>query len=335
MSNAQNLDEQIFQLKQTIMFLKSEITRYQHELQHNDYYSLNLNLENENAELKQQGKLLSLELLKLQRNFDKEQENFKNEIQKLKEQKQKNITSIQKFIKEKESLRNDNAQLTKEKNRLLDENAQLTKEKDLLLDENTQLTKENNHLLNENAQLAKEKDLLLDENTQLTIEKNHLFDENAQLAKEKDHLLNEKAQLLKTIQQTKNEMKTLNEPTALSANKYDETIISDFSHKIEQQIQQLHDEFKLSQSNYNMHIIGKIEKESTDVKKLLHTLKQSKPLSPTINHQDGTLLSSLDNQINLIYSKALEFEKKLEEKIQLLHNMEQQLDELISDIEKQ
>lgn len=114
MNNRRNKEDNILQLKQTIIFLKSELAKYQNEvkqLQKDDYYSLSLKLDEENFQLKQQEKQLSLELLKLQREFEKEVEKSQKELQKQKEKKAKLIHSIEALVTEKNNLRTENAQL--------------------------------------------------------------------------------------------------------------------------------------------------------------------------------------------------------------------------------
>lgn len=114
MNNRRNKEDNILQLKQTIIFLKSELAKYQNEvkqLQKDDYYSLSLKLDEENFQLKQQEKQLSLELLKLQREFEKEVEKLQKGLQEQKEKKAKLIHSIEALVTEKNNLRTENAQL--------------------------------------------------------------------------------------------------------------------------------------------------------------------------------------------------------------------------------
>ena len=116
MNNRRNQDDNILQLKQTIIFLKSEIAKYQSEikqLKKGDYYSLSLKLDEENFQLKQQEKQLSLELLKLQKEFEEAMETLKKELQQQEEKKAKLIDSIESLVKEKNNLRTENTELTK------------------------------------------------------------------------------------------------------------------------------------------------------------------------------------------------------------------------------
>ena len=116
MNNRRNKDDYILQLKQTIIFLKSEVAKYQNEvkqLKKDDYYFLSLTLDEENAQLRQQEKHLSLEILKLQRTFEKEVGTLQKEIQEQEEKKAKLIHSIESLVKEKNTLRTENAELIK------------------------------------------------------------------------------------------------------------------------------------------------------------------------------------------------------------------------------
>ena len=116
MNNGHSKDDYILQLKQTIIFLKSEVTKYQHEvkqLKKDDYYSLSLKLDEENFQLKKQEQQLSLELLKLQRKFEREVEALQNEVQEQEKKKAKLIHSIESLVKEKDNLRTENTELVK------------------------------------------------------------------------------------------------------------------------------------------------------------------------------------------------------------------------------
>lgn len=257
MNKEQSNDDYILQLKQTIIFLKSEVAKYQNEvtqLKKNDYYSLSSKLEEENFQLKKQEKQLSLKLLKLQRDFEKEAKTLRKEILNHEEKKIKLINSIKCLVKEKDDLRTENTQLAKK----------------------------------------------------LQMMQNGL-----------------------TINST-------NTSSYTSTSNFELTFF-DFIQRTNQQFQALQEEFKMNQSKFNNHIIGKIECESNKIKELLHTMKEAKISTDSPNDKaitDDKLISDLDNQIYMIYSKTLSFEKQLEQKLQLLNNVEQQLIELTNDIEK-
>lgn len=96
------------QLQQMIIFLRAELAKYKNEvkrLRDSDYYSLVLRLERENVQLTRHKKDLSMELLKLKRDFDKELQAYDEEIQKREEQRKKQIASIEALLKELAELR--------------------------------------------------------------------------------------------------------------------------------------------------------------------------------------------------------------------------------------
>lgn len=256
MNKEQSKDDYILQLKQTIIFLKSEVAKYQNEvtrLKKNDYYSLSSKLEEENFELKKQEKQLSLKLLKLQRDFEKEAKTLRKEIQDYEEKKTKLIDSIK------------------------------------------------------------------------------------YLAKEKDNLQTENIRLVKKLQSMQDGLTTNSANTASPSTSNFELTFFDFIQKTNQQFEALQEAFKMNQSKFNHNIIGKIEYESNKIKELLHTMKEARISTASSNDKTSTnakLISDLDNQIHMIYSKTLSFEKQLEQKLQLLNNVEQQLIELTNDIEE-
>lgn len=257
MNKEQSNDDYILQLKQMIIFLKSEVAKYQNEvtqLKKKDYYSLSLKLEEENFQLKKQEKHLSLESLKLQREFEKKVKLLQKELHDHEEKRLKLIDSIQCLVKEKNDLRTENIQL------------------------------------------------------------------------------------VKTLEQTKGKLATIpsNIPSLASINTFEETFFN-LIQKTNQQLQSLHEEFKVTQSKSNDYIIKKIENESNEIKRLLHILKEARIYAPSSSDKaltDSNLVSHLDNQIHIIYNKTLSFEKQLEQKLQLLNNVEQQLLDLTNDIEK-
>jgi len=96
------------QLQQMIIFLRAELAKYKNEvkrLRDSDYYALVLRLERENVQLTRHKKELSMELLKLKRDFDKELQAYDEEIQKREAQRKKQIASIEALLKELAELR--------------------------------------------------------------------------------------------------------------------------------------------------------------------------------------------------------------------------------------
>ncbi|MER2108542.1 MAG: hypothetical protein ABS949_16565 [Solibacillus sp.] len=116
MNNRRNPNQDTLQLQQMIIFLKSEIAKYKnevHQLQKNDYYSLALNLEEENLQLKKQQRELSKELLKIKRLFQKEVTTFQMDVQTYEQKRKKLLSSIQRLVAEKNQLQLANQQLAK------------------------------------------------------------------------------------------------------------------------------------------------------------------------------------------------------------------------------
>ncbi|KOY80350.1 hypothetical protein I6G82_21080 [Lysinibacillus macroides] len=99
------------QLQQMIIFLRAELAKYKNEvkrLRDSDYYELILRLERENVHLTKLKKDLSIELLKLTRDYEKERQAYNEEIQRRELQRKKQITSIESLLKELVELRADN-----------------------------------------------------------------------------------------------------------------------------------------------------------------------------------------------------------------------------------
>ncbi|KOS63220.1 hypothetical protein FJQ98_24465 [Lysinibacillus agricola] len=99
------------QLQQMIIFLRAELAKYKNEvnrLRESDYYSLVLRLERENVQLTNQKKELSMELLKLKRDFEKKTQIYYDDIKAREIQKKKQISSIEALLKELEELRAEN-----------------------------------------------------------------------------------------------------------------------------------------------------------------------------------------------------------------------------------
>lgn len=111
------------QLQQMIIFLRAELAKYKNEvkrLRDSDYYALVLRLERENVQLTRLRKDLSMELLKLKRDFDKELQTYDEEIQKREVQRKKQIASIESLLKEIAELRAEN-KLLKESQKVSNE----------------------------------------------------------------------------------------------------------------------------------------------------------------------------------------------------------------------
>ncbi|WP_431811711.1 hypothetical protein [Lysinibacillus sp. FW12] len=117
------------QLQQMIIFLRAELAKYKNEvkrLRDSDYYALVLRLERENVQLTRLRKELSMELLKLKRDFDKELQAYDEEIQKREVQRKKQIASIESLLKEIAELRAEN--------KLLKESQQVSNEATIDID---------------------------------------------------------------------------------------------------------------------------------------------------------------------------------------------------------
>ena len=116
MDNENIKNNDTLQLQQMIIFLKSELAKYQNEistLKESDYYSLVLSLEQENIQLGNQNKELSLELMKMRKAFEKEMNDLHEDIQSRENQRIKQISSIETLVKNKNDLQTENRQLTK------------------------------------------------------------------------------------------------------------------------------------------------------------------------------------------------------------------------------
>lgn len=102
------------QLQQMIIFLRAELAKYKNEvkkLRDSDYYALVLRLERENVQLTRLRKDLSIELLKLKRDFDRDLQAYDEEIQRREAQRKKQIASIEALLKELAELRAENKSL--------------------------------------------------------------------------------------------------------------------------------------------------------------------------------------------------------------------------------
>lgn len=107
-------NKDVLQLQQTIIFLKSEIAKYQNEistLQSIDYYSMVNSLEQELSQLVNEKKELSMELMMLRKSFEKELSELHENIQLREEQRIKLISSIESLVEKKEKLQKENKQL--------------------------------------------------------------------------------------------------------------------------------------------------------------------------------------------------------------------------------
>ncbi|MFJ7737016.1 hypothetical protein ACIQ2D_11815 [Lysinibacillus sp. NPDC097287] len=104
-----------FQLQQMIIFLKAELAKYKNEVRihrESDYYSLVVKLEEEIVQLMSEKKELSLVILKLKKDFEKEKNEYNEVIQSQDIQRVKQISSIEALLKEKNELRTINKQLS-------------------------------------------------------------------------------------------------------------------------------------------------------------------------------------------------------------------------------
>ncbi len=102
------------QLQQMIIFLRAELAKYKNEverLRDSDYYSLVLRLERENVQLTNREKELTLELIKLKRELEKEATQYQEDIQMREIQRKKHVSSIEALLKDKNDLRMENDQL--------------------------------------------------------------------------------------------------------------------------------------------------------------------------------------------------------------------------------
>lgn len=129
-----------FQMQQKIIFLKSELMKYQNEVkkhEESDYYSLAISLEQENAHLKSALKELSIEHNELKFELEKSKIN-EQEIQSLSEKQQlKQIEIIEATQKEKEELVLANKQLEESLHTIQNELSVMTQNKQTINDTKT------------------------------------------------------------------------------------------------------------------------------------------------------------------------------------------------------
>lgn len=108
-------NKDVLQLQQTIIFLKSEIAKYQNEIstlqQSIDNNSIVSSHEQEVNQLVNEKQALSMELMLLRKSFEKELSALQETIQTREEQRLKLISSIEELVKKKEILQIENQQL--------------------------------------------------------------------------------------------------------------------------------------------------------------------------------------------------------------------------------
>ncbi|WP_285400014.1 hypothetical protein [Lysinibacillus sp. fls2-241-R2A-57] len=122
------------QLQQMIIFLRAELAKYKNEvkrLRDSDYYSFVLRLERENVQLTNQKKALSMELLKLKRDYEKDTQAYNDDIQTREIHKKKQLSSIETLLKEIEELRAENKLLKDTKVELLSVNTDFNYKTDI------------------------------------------------------------------------------------------------------------------------------------------------------------------------------------------------------------
>ncbi|MEG0258683.1 MAG: hypothetical protein RR595_05180 [Lysinibacillus sp.] len=104
-----------FQTQQTIVFLKTELAKYKFENEKHrasDYYSQAVRLEQDNIRLMNKNKILSMELISLKKDFEKDTNGYHEIIQSWEVQRKKQISSIEALVKDKNELQTINKQLT-------------------------------------------------------------------------------------------------------------------------------------------------------------------------------------------------------------------------------
>lgn len=116
MDNESLHNKDLIQLQQRIIFLKSELAKYQTEittLKESDYHSLVTSLEQDNNRLIAQKKELSLELMKLKKMFESKMNDLHEDIQLRESQRIKLVSSIEALVKNKNDLQAENIKLEK------------------------------------------------------------------------------------------------------------------------------------------------------------------------------------------------------------------------------
>lgn len=105
------------QLQQIIIFLKSEVAKHKNEiamLKNRNHFSMVDHLEHEISQLNAEKKELSLELLKIKKQFEKEWNDLHENIQVRENQRIKLISSIEALVEKKVALQKENKKLIKE-----------------------------------------------------------------------------------------------------------------------------------------------------------------------------------------------------------------------------
>lgn len=135
-----------FQMQQTIIFLKSELMKYQNEVkkhENSDYYSLVINLEQENAHLKSIIKELTLDNKKLTSAFiDKEKEQQENYTL-MEKQQLDHLNTIKALQRENQELASANKHLQDDLQTTHNKLTSLFQEKEIKDDSKTVLAIEN------------------------------------------------------------------------------------------------------------------------------------------------------------------------------------------------
>lgn len=264
------------QLQQMVLFLRAELTKYKNEvnrLRDSDYYSLVLRLERENVQLTNRKKELSMELVKLKRDFEKKTNDYHEDIQMREDQRKKHIASIEVLLKEKHDLRTENKQLVEAIKATKDEFIvyQRDGQERMEADYKASIKNFENQLIDFTQETSKQIDAILEE-----------LEKNRRALSESDYV---KKYLMKELEEKSNKIERLLEEIASLTEK---------------------DRVPLGNGT------------SSSSEKAI------------VNAQ---ILAHLDTQVKKVLAQSIDFEKQLDKKLSILHDLEQKLNQLSIEIE--
>ena len=201
-------------------------------------------------------------------------------------------------------------------------------------------------------ELLKMKRKLQKEIAAFQMETRTYMEKRAKLTSSIQRLVTEKDQLKKTNEQLLASLNTMQRKIQLSeksayhfTREYRQTFEQPLLHFIEQATEQLQSLQEQVNRQYTevattkQEILFHINEEGDQIKRLVNELKEAREKQEAIHSQelgikDISSLPHIENQMQIIYSKTKLFEKQLEEKLQMLHTFEEQLNQLENEMNK-